>query len=138
MADDVLKQRAVEYVGKWAERSHHRLTRETKSYVQQTAILLWRMEALGRKDAAGFAAAKWRRLGALLTDCVRAAEKKREGDLRFAQITIRKVFGDCSHEWMRIKPSLATREDSMDCASPRHDTRSQTHSKNSKGSGQAA
>lgn len=104
MAIDMFRKRADDFVAKWAERCQHRLTRETKDFIRQMAILLWKMESLGRKDATGFAAWKWRRVGVLLNDCSLAARKNKESDLRFAQITIRKVYGECSNEWKKYKP----------------------------------
>lgn len=97
------RDRVQIFVTKWGERCRGQLSRETKNCIGQTATLLWRMEALESKHVRGFAAAKWHRLGNLLTDCVRAVERNQQDKLRFAQITIRKVFGDCSHAWKNFK-----------------------------------
>lgn len=95
------REKASLFLDKWVERTHGAMGADTHRCLIDAAIHLYKIEALPSNRARGFALAKWKRIGHLLTECVCAVERGCQKDLRFACRTIRKITSDITCEWRR-------------------------------------
>lgn len=96
---DDTKLRGQKYKQKWADACKHQLSSDTHKYILGIARLLWKMEAMPLPEAKTFAALKWRRMHILFRRSVSSVELKELEQLHFLQITIRKIYGECSHKY---------------------------------------